>query len=865
MKRVVFVLLFLFVGMSYVLATHQRAGEITYRYKGGLTYEFTIVTYTYTPSPADRPEIDVLWGDGTTSTITRTRKINMENEISMNTYIAEHTFPAAGQYSITFEDPNRNAGIVNIPNSVNIPFFLETILIVNPFLGGNNSPQLLNPPIDNGCVGVPYYHNPGAYDPDGDSLSYSLISCRGYDGEVVPGYQLPTASTSITIDPYTGDLIWDSPTMQGEYNIAILIQEWRAGVLIGSVVRDMQINIISCNNQPPHIETIEDTCVLAGTLLELDVTATDPNSTSVTLSATGSPFRGTQPRAIFPEVKGKPPVTGQFVWNTTCHHVQKGWYSVLFKAQDNGPQVELASFKTLRIRIVAPRPENLQAEPIGNEVTLTWEKSECDNVVGYDIYKRISSNPFEPEHCETGMPPEAGYRWIGATHSWQDTLFVDDGSVFPLRHGTEYCYRVVAFFADGAESYVSAETCISLLQDAPMITNVDVEETDLQEGVINVKWLAPAVIDSARFEPPYSYHLCRASSQNRQFVVLDSLLTLDDTSFVDRQLNTVEASYIYKLEIYGMVRGKKTHIESSDQASSIFLRATPSDRKVILSWQESVPWINTEYTVYKYNETTHQYDSIAVTTEQTYTDKALENGHQYCYYVRSLGGYFANDTVYPLYNRSQRVCAIPLDDTPPEVPEVVITTDCQTVTFEWSFSSDSSYQDVYQYYIYYKPSYNDPYTIFDSIVNNGENCYDNRCRYELTGLSYVVGCFAMAAIDTAGNLSAMSEETCFDVDDCLSYELPNVFTPNDDGVNDKLVPIKNENIHSVDFVLYNRWGTVVYKTTDPNINWDGIDCHTGRKSSDGVYFYVCELKVPTLTGEKKIQLQGSVTLISKFK
>ena len=217
-------------------ATHQRAGEITYEHLGGLTYRFTIITYTYTPSAADRPQIEVFWGDGNSSIVDRYQKINMDNDISRNIYITEHTYPSTGTYHVTFEDPNRNNGIVNIPNSVNIPFFLETILVINPFLGSNSSPQLLNPPIDNGCTGVPYYHNPGAYDPDGDSLSYSLIPCRGYEGDNIPGYSLPAASNFIDIDPRTGDLTWDSPLGVGEYNIAILIQEWRHGVLIGSVV-----------------------------------------------------------------------------------------------------------------------------------------------------------------------------------------------------------------------------------------------------------------------------------------------------------------------------------------------------------------------------------------------------------------------------------------------------------------------------------------------------------------------------------------------------------------------------------------------------------------------------------------------------
>ena len=65
-------------------------------------------------------------------------------------------------YIISVEDPNRNENIINIPNSVNIVFYLETKLYINPFQGINNSPVLLNPPIDNACVNQIYIHNPGA-------------------------------------------------------------------------------------------------------------------------------------------------------------------------------------------------------------------------------------------------------------------------------------------------------------------------------------------------------------------------------------------------------------------------------------------------------------------------------------------------------------------------------------------------------------------------------------------------------------------------------------------------------------------------------------------------------------------------------
>lgn len=844
------------------LATHQRAGEITYRHVSGLTYEFTIITYTYTPSAADRPEIDVIWGDGNYSTITRYQKINMDNDISRNVYITEHTFPSTGTYHITFEDPNRNNGIVNIPNSVTIPFFLETILVINPFLGSDSSPQLLNPPIDNGCVRTPYYHNPGAYDADGDSLSYSLIPCRGYDGENIPGYALPSATNSISIDPRTGDLTWDSPTAVGEYNIAILIQEWRNGVLIGSVVRDMQITILACSNQPPVISTIEDTCITAGETLQFYVEANDPNSTSVRLTATGGVLTQTTPNATFTPAQGPPPVTGLFTWHTSCNHVRLASYSVLFKAQDNGPQVELTSFKTVNIRVVAPKPENFVATPVGNSIELSWALHECANASGYKVYRRVNSYDFEPDNCETGLPDYAGYQLIGTLNSWNDNFFVDDGSSLPLYHGNEYCYRVVAYFPDGSESYVSDEACAVLHNDVPRITNVDIEETDSENGIIFVKWLMTTELDTLQFPgPDYLYRVYRRSTLAADtFQLVHTATSLLDTTFTDLSLNTSDLTYIYQVELWAGVHGDLELVGTSDPATSLRLSLTPLDRALQLEWSADVPWQNTEYAVYRWNDGSQQFDSVDVITECVYVDRGLENGRSYCYRVRSCGGYFAPDTIAPFFNRSQKDCAVPADLTPPEVPTLTVTTDCESVELSWTFSNDSAYLDVYQYYIYYKSTLDEDFYILDSFYL-ADDCYGTSCTYQLTDLPFVVGCFALATIDTVGNLSARSDSTCFDIDDCFTYELPNILTPNGDGYNDILNPFPYENVQGVDFYLYNRWGRLVFQTNDIDINWDGTDMSTHQTSSDGTYYYVCQVHLHSLSGAVTRELHGTVTVI----
>ena len=859
--RILLTIITLVIVSSTAFATHQRAGEISYTFISGLTYEFTIVTYTYTPSPADRPEIEVFWGDGTSSVINRQIKVNMENNISQNVYVTQHTFPAAGTYHVTFEDPNRNAGIVNIPSSVEIPFFIETILVINPFIGGNSSPQLLNPPLDNGCTNVPYYHNPGAYDPEGDSLSYSLINCRGYDGEDIPGYSLPAASNYISIDPITGDLTWDSPMMAGEYNIAILIEEWRNGVLIGSMVRDMQITIAPCNNEPPVVE-VNDTCVVAGSRIDQLAHVYDYTSTYVRLSATGEPFLVSESPAQFSEIFDSVPYSTHFVWNTTCSHIKLNPYEVIFKAKDNGPQVELVSFKTLRIRIIGPAPKNLNAFPEGNVIHLDWQPDSCSNAIGYDVYRRNGEDDFGPDSCQTGLPPEAGYTKIGTTNSWSDTTFTDDGSVMPLYHGNEYCYRVVALFPDGSESIVSEKVCAHIANDAPILINTDVVTTDTINGNILVRWLFPPEVDSAAFPPPYHFELFRKNGNNGEtliYTVEASLNPTDMLSYLDHDLNTLDEDYTYQVKIFN----SDTLIENSDPATSIFLTLSSADKRLGLSWTNVQPWNNLRYKVFRRNELTMDWDSIATVTETYYTDYNLENGKTYCYYVEAEGYYWLPDTIGPLYNRSQRACGMPIDNEPPELPDITITTDCQNVEFSWVFSSDTAATDAVHYYIYYKPTLEGAFTCIDSF-DNTQICYPAPCTYSISvsGSEVLVGCYAMRIADSNRNITELTDSVCIDVFDCLEYRLPNVFTPNGDGINDLFTPfMPYSGVTKIEMEIYDRWGKRVFRTKDPDILWDGTDETTHLPTPDGVYYYGCKLYVNTLAGEIYYLLNGSITLI----
>ena len=856
-----FVLFFGFILLwNMGFATHQRAGEITYKQVSKLTYEFTIITYTYTPSTADRPEIEVFWGDNTSDFILRQSKVSVGPDISKNTYVTTHTFSSTGIYAVTFEDPNRNAGIMNIPNSVNIPFFIETIVVIHPlFLEPNNSVQLLNPPLDNGCVGVTYYHNVGAYDPDGDSLSYKLIDCRGLDGLPIPGYALPQASQYISIDEITGDLIWETPMIQGEYNIAILISKYRRGQFMGSVVRDMQITIAACDNKPPQI-FCSDTCVIAGSFLFLDILVTDETSTQVTLTATGEPFLVTSP-AMPLNVSGAPPLHTEFLWQTTCAHVKKSPYQMLLKATDNGPQVNLTSFKTVNIKVVAPALQNLTSSTIKNTITLKWDAYSCSNAKEIHIYKKADPSHFEPDVCETGIPSNIGFQLLTKVNIL-DTNYLDDGTIIPSVHGREYCYRIVAVFSNDAESIASNETCAAIVNDAPMITHVDVVQTSEDEGIIFVSWLIPPVMDTLNFPgPKYKYHIFRSANDKSNFEYIASTHSLQDTSFIDEQLNTKEIQYFYKIEFWGENKqGELEYIETSDPASSIFLTIYETDKRLELTWNEQIPWKNELYIIYRFNEQTQQFDSIATTAKNQYDDSDLTNGSTYCYFVTSVGRYTVPESIALFYNRSQVTCGVPIDNIPPDTPVTEITTDCKNVIFLWTFPEPDSYLDAEQYYIYYQPNYQTPLFCIDSFFYTSP-CYPSPCSHTIQNLPAITGCYTMLIKDAVGNESKMTHKICFDVDECKTYSLPNVFTPDGDGVNDMWLPFPYTNVQKIDLVVHDRWGKQVFKTEDPDIKWDGTDNHTHRPLPEGTYYYGCDVYLYTLNGIKKKFLSGIVMIL----
>jgi gliding motility-associated-like protein len=180
-----------------------------------------------------------------------------------------------------------------------------------------------------------------------------------------------------------------------------------------------------------------------------------------------------------------------------------------------------------------------------------------------------------------------------------------------------------------------------------------------------------------------------------------------------------------------------------------------------------------------------------------------------------------------------------------------------TNTLTWARPvADSCGKDIAGYYIYYTPATGTP-KLFDSVPNPNDTTYLHRLDHT------IVGCYGVAAYDSVGNVSAMSNIICIDINDgseCL-YRLPNLFSPNGDGKNDYFIPFPYTSVNSVAMKIFDRWGRIVFETGDPDIRWDGKDKTTSQPCSDGTYFYVCDVSETTLSGPVSRTLKGSVTIL----
>ena len=859
MKKIILLLIAGIFCFGNLQATHNRAGEITYVQLSDLTYEITITTFTYSLSYADRPQLTVEWGDNSTSTAYRSQITALPNYYRKNVYVTKHTFPGPGVYVIVVQDPNRNFGVVNIPNSVNVVFSIKTILIVNPAMGRNSTPVLLNPPYDKAAKGHIFIHNPAAFDPDGDSLSYQLTVCTREDGKPIENYSFPPATVKFYVDSISGDMVWNAPADTGFYNVAMEIQEWRNGKKIGVVVRDMQIEVYNTDNNPPVNGPLRDLCVEAGDTVDFIVTSTDVDNDRVFLKATSGVFQlpGCSARFIgIDSLSGS--AASRFYW-VTCHeNVRSQPYDVIIKSEDDNSDLRLFDIDNMKIKVIGPSPELVDAVPVGKFIRLSWKDFGTPVIAGFSIYRRVGASGFLPDSCTAGIPSYTGFEKVGYVSGSSTTGFIDTDNGQGLQFGEEYTYRIVAVYPNGTESKASNEVASTLISGTPIIKKVSVRNTDPVNGSIGLEWKKPENLDTIPALGPYEYLIYRAegiAGSNYQQIKSIQTADLNDTTMIDTLINTSTRAYIYRVELFNNEPGNRFMIGEASYASSLFIEVSPGDRKANILIRRNVPWINSRYDIFRLNSSTMKFDSVGTTSQLTYSDKNIDNGTEYTYYVRSTGAYQHPDYPKNIVNFSQISSTTPVDNEPPCIPTLSVSTQCDSLynTLRWELPDPQCMSDIAGYKIYYKLTSDENLSLL-TLIDDASTFNYRHYPGEI-----IAGCYTVSAFDHVGNESDQSVMVC--IDSCNFYEIPNVFTPNGDDINDRLVAKTSGLVEVVDFKIFNRNGQILFQTSEPKLNWDGT--YKGKIVSPGVYFYQCDVTERRITGPETFHLSGFVHVITE--
>lgn len=142
----------------------------------------------------------------------------------------------------------------------------------------------------------------------------------------------------------------------------------------------------------------------------------------------------------------------------------------------------------------------------------------------------------------------------------------------------------------------------------------------------------------------------------------------------------------------------------------------------------------------------------------------------------------------------------------------------------------------------------------DTILCSGENLMLDASINNATYLWSTGSTDSIVNVTTTGTYDVSVTSTCTTNTDTIDVlfvacepiiEMPNVFTPNNDGQNDIFKPITAINIENPELSIYNRWGKLIFNTSDLNTGWNG------ESANEGVYYWVLTYSSTSGNGETK--------------
>ncbi|MBS1627888.1 MAG: gliding motility-associated C-terminal domain-containing protein [Bacteroidetes bacterium] len=306
-KFLLLITLLLFIRIGF--AAHLKGGWISYQYistdnvNKTNKYSITINQYLLCTSSGAQIDASVALGvfDAVTNNLLNTITVNKTatdilNKTSFNpclspvptvcyridkyTTTVDLPFNTNG-YTLAVQRCCRIAGIINVSNSDQVGItYTNTIpgTINGSDYSKNSSPVFAQKDTAVVCYKTNFTFDFSATDADGDSLSYTF--CNGLIGgsSLTPTPNPPSAppfssvpynsgytggtplGAAVTINPITGIISGVAPSAIGDYVIAVCANEYRGGVLIGTTKKEIHITVANCSVSAASLKPSYITC-----------------------------------------------------------------------------------------------------------------------------------------------------------------------------------------------------------------------------------------------------------------------------------------------------------------------------------------------------------------------------------------------------------------------------------------------------------------------------------------------------------------------------------------------------------------------------------------------------------------------------
>jgi gliding motility-associated-like protein len=356
-----FIILFI-QASNEAYASHAQSADITYQCLGGNQYQISLSFYrdcagVAAPTSASINIASASCGYNYNITLNQIPGTGIDVSpicTAFNTECSGGTYPGVQEYiyrgittlpaactdwvfSFSICCRNASIGTINNPSSENI--YIEAHLD-NLDFPCNSSPTFSNSPIPFVCVGQPYCFNNGSFDADGDSLYYTLITPQTSPTTTVT-YLTPysaaqplASSPPVTFNNLTGDMCM-TPSMLQVTVFAVLVQEYRSEILVGSVMRDIQLRTITCTNNNPYVNGINNTgayslTACAGSAINFTIDTYDADAGQNVTITWNSGISG----ASFTSAGGSRP-TATFSWTPTAADISTASHCFTVTVQDD--------------------------------------------------------------------------------------------------------------------------------------------------------------------------------------------------------------------------------------------------------------------------------------------------------------------------------------------------------------------------------------------------------------------------------------------------------------------------------------------------------------------------------------------------